>query len=58
MHPTIHYDLANARIADLHRQAQPDALARTARRAPHASTAAQPSPAQVPGGCGAGRSPR
>jgi hypothetical protein len=37
MHPAIHDDLAKARIADLHRQARRDALARTAskaRRAP------------------------
>jgi hypothetical protein len=37
MHPTIHEYLAKARTADLHRQAQRDALARTAskaRRAP------------------------
>ena len=36
MHPAIHHDLAQARIADLHRQAQRDALARAARRARHA----------------------
>jgi hypothetical protein len=30
MHPTIGYELATARIADLHRQAQPEALARAA----------------------------
>jgi hypothetical protein len=37
MHPTIHEYLAKTRIADLHRQAQRDALARAAskaRRAP------------------------
>lgn len=36
MHPAIHHDLAQARIADLHRQAQRDALARAARQARHA----------------------
>jgi hypothetical protein len=30
MHPIIHRDLAQARIADLHRQAQRDAQARVA----------------------------
>jgi len=33
MHPELHYQLAQARVADLHRQAQRDALARAARRA-------------------------
>ena len=33
MHPTISYDLAHARIADLRRHAQRDTLARAARRA-------------------------
>jgi hypothetical protein len=33
MHPVISYDLAQDRIADLHHQAQRDALARTAREA-------------------------
>ncbi len=32
MHPAILHDLAQARIADLHRQAQRDALVRAARR--------------------------
>jgi hypothetical protein len=32
MHPTIRYEMGQARIADLHRQAQRDALARAARR--------------------------
>ena len=36
MRPAIHHDLAQARIADLHRQAQRDALARAARQARHA----------------------
>ena len=36
MHPAIHHDLAQARIADLHRQAQRDALALAARQARHA----------------------
>jgi hypothetical protein len=33
MHPEIHYQLMQARVADLHRAAQRDALARAARRA-------------------------
>jgi hypothetical protein len=33
MHPAIQHDLAQAKIADLHRQAQRHALARTASRA-------------------------
>ena len=34
MHPTtLHYELASARIADLHRQAERDALVQAARRA-------------------------
>jgi hypothetical protein len=35
MHPTIGYELAKTRIADFHRQAQRDALARAARRTRH-----------------------
>ena len=37
MYSTINYQIAQARIADLHRQAQRDALAREARqgRRPH-----------------------
>ena len=35
MHPTLSCELAKARIADMHRQAQRDALARAARRARH-----------------------
>jgi hypothetical protein len=31
MHPTIRYELGQARVADLHHQAQRDALARAAR---------------------------
>ena len=38
MHPAIHCDLAQARIADLHRQAQRDARARAASRARRART--------------------
>jgi hypothetical protein len=38
MYPTIHYQIAQARIADLHHQAQRDALARAARRARRAQT--------------------
>jgi hypothetical protein len=33
MHPALHYDLMQARLADLHHQAQRDALAHAARRA-------------------------
>lgn len=40
MHPAISYELATARIADLHSQAQRDALARAA--APMPSSAPQP----------------
>ena len=36
MHPAIHHDLAQARIAALHRQARRDAIARVASRARHA----------------------
>jgi hypothetical protein len=36
MHPAIQHDLAQARIADLHRQAQRDALVRAASQARHA----------------------
>jgi hypothetical protein len=32
MHPGIHYQIATARLADLHAQAQRDALARAARQ--------------------------
>ena len=38
MYPTIGYHLAQARRADLQRQAQRDTLARAARRARHART--------------------
>jgi hypothetical protein len=37
MHPTTHEYLAKARIANLHRQAQRDALARTASKTRRAS---------------------
>jgi hypothetical protein len=33
MHPTARYDLMQTRVADMHRQAQRDALARAARPA-------------------------
>jgi hypothetical protein len=33
MHPALHYDMMQARVADLHHQAQRDAVARAARRA-------------------------
>ena len=36
MYPITSYELAKAQTADLHRQAQRDALARAARRARHA----------------------
>jgi hypothetical protein len=35
MHPVILHDLAQARIADLHREARRDALAHAARRGRH-----------------------
>jgi hypothetical protein len=35
MHPTIHRDLMQARVADLHRDATRDRLARAASRAGH-----------------------
>jgi hypothetical protein len=38
MHPLTSYELAKTRAADLHRQAQRDALARAARRARRART--------------------
>jgi hypothetical protein len=38
MHPIIHRDMMQARVADLHRQAQRDALARAAGRARLART--------------------
>jgi hypothetical protein len=34
MYPTVNYELATARIADLHRQTQRDALARAAAHVP------------------------
>lgn len=46
MHPAISYELATARIAGLHRQAQRDALARAAARAP--SSAPQPGRQRIP----------
>jgi EmrB/QacA subfamily drug resistance transporter len=43
MHPTISYELAQARLADLRQQAQQDTLARTVRRArPHQHGHARP----------------
>jgi hypothetical protein len=49
MHPTIQYQLAQARIADLRHQAERDALARSARRSrrPHRRQAAGPVPRLV-----------
>jgi hypothetical protein len=38
MYPTTSYELAKARVADLHHQAQRDALARAARRGRRAQT--------------------
>ncbi len=38
MYPAIHHQIAQARIADLHHQAQRDALARAPRRARRAHT--------------------
>jgi hypothetical protein len=46
MHPAIQYDVARARIADLHRQAQRDALARAASRARHARAHQRSHPAR------------
>ena len=46
MHPAISYELATARIADLRRQAQRDALARAAARVP--SSAPQPDRDPIP----------
>jgi hypothetical protein len=48
MHPAISYELATARIADLRRQAQRDALAGTA--APVPSSASQPARNRIPVG--------
>jgi hypothetical protein len=44
MYPTITHQIAQARIANLHRQAQRDALAREARqgRRPHKSLSGRP----------------
>jgi hypothetical protein len=42
-HPTVSYDLARARIAELHRQASRDALAHAARRARHDAVSIAPS---------------
>jgi hypothetical protein len=42
MNPALHYELTQARVADMHRQARHDALAREARRARRAAT--QPAP--------------
>ena len=39
MHPELHYQLAQARVADLHRQAQHDAQARAASQARRARAA-------------------
>jgi predicted transcriptional regulator len=46
MHPTLNYQMAQARIDDLRRQAQRDALARAARqsRSWHPRQAARPVP--------------
>lgn len=38
MNPIIHHDLMQARVADLHRQAQRDAQARSASRGRHTWT--------------------
>jgi hypothetical protein len=46
MHPELHYQLMQARVADLHAQAQRDALARAVRRTRH--TRRQPSAHPVP----------
>jgi hypothetical protein len=46
MHPTIRYEMSKARVADLHHQAQRDALARAARRPSQAR--GQPSGHRLP----------
>jgi hypothetical protein len=46
MHPAISYELAQARIADLRRQAQREGLARAARHVP--SSAPQPNRKRIP----------
>ena len=46
MHPSISYQLATARIADLRRQAQRDALARATTRVP--PSAPQPDRSRLP----------
>ncbi|HYB47569.1 MAG TPA: hypothetical protein VED20_09475 [Streptosporangiaceae bacterium] len=48
MHPTISYELAQSRIADLHRQARRQALARAAAHLP--STAPPTSRKRIPVG--------
>lgn len=45
MHPTIHHEIAKARIADWHRQAQRDTLALAARQARRARRDQSRSPA-------------
>ena len=47
MHPYINYEFAKARIADMERQAQGDALARAARRARHPRTDKSKGPART-----------
>lgn len=42
MHPEIHYQLAQARVADLHRQAQRDDQARAASQARRAAQRRHP----------------
>jgi hypothetical protein len=47
MHPAISYELAQARIADLRRQAQRESLARAVAHVP--SSAPQPGGKRIPG---------
>jgi hypothetical protein len=47
MHPAISYQLARARITDLHRQAQRDALASAAQRARRAQRRPSEQPAHA-----------
>jgi hypothetical protein len=47
MHPTIHHEIAKARIADWHRQAQRDTLALAARQARRARRDRSSYPAPV-----------
>lgn len=47
MHPELHYQLAQARVADLHRQARRDAQARVASQARRARAPQRRHPARM-----------